>query len=150
MSGEKNSKYLPEYDERAYQLCLLGATDKFLADCFGVTEQTINNWKKDHPSFFESLKKGKEVADSKVAEALFQRATGYEHDADDIKVVEGAIVITPTIKRYPPDPTSMIFWLKNRQPKLWREKPEDESASGDGNIQKVQIEVISADKGNSD
>lgn len=150
MSGEKNSKYLPEYDERAYQLCLLGATDKFLADCFGVTEQTVNNWKKDHPSFFESLKRGKEVADAKVAEALFQRATGYEHEADDIKAVNGAIVITPTIKRYPPDPTAMIFWLKNRQPKLWREKPEGDIGDDGGQIQKVQIEVISANKTDSD
>jgi hypothetical protein len=44
---------------------------------------------------------------------------------------------------------SMIFWLKNRQPKLWRDKPESEGADGDGAIHKVQIEVISADKSNS-
>lgn len=142
--------YRPEYDEQAYNYCLLGATDKQLAAFFDVSEQTINAWKHKHPSFFESLRKGKEVADAKVAHALYSRAIGYSHDEEDIRVADGKIVITPTIKHYPPDPTSMIFWLKNRQPKLWRDKPEEEAGSGDGQIQKVQIEVISADKGNSD
>lgn len=141
--------YRPEYDEQAYNYCLLGATDKQLAAFFDVSEQTINAWKHKHPSFLESLKRGKEVADAKVAHALYSRAIGYSHGEDDIRVADGAIVITPTIKHYPPDPTSMIFWLKNRQPKLWRDKPEEEAGSSDGQIQKVQIEVISADKGNS-
>lgn len=143
------TEYKPEYDEQAYNYCLLGATDKQLATFFDVSEQTINAWKHKHPSFLESLRRGKEIADARVAQALFARATGYEHPEDDIKAVNGEIVITPTIKRYPPDPTSMIFWLKNRQPKLWRDKPESEGADGDGAIHKVQIEVISADKSNS-
>ena len=143
------TEYKPEYDEQAYNYCLLGATDKQLAIFFDVSEQTINAWKHKHPSFLESLRRGKEIADARVAQALFSRATGYEHPEDDIKAVNGEIVITPTIKRYPPDPTSMIFWLKNRQPKLWRDKPESEGADGDGAIHKVQIEVISADKSNS-
>lgn len=142
--------YRPEYDEQAYNYCLLGATDKQLAAFFDVSEQTINAWKHKHPSFLESLKRGKEFADAKVAHALYSRAIGYSHDEDDIRVADGAIVITPTIKHYPPDPTSMIFWLKNRQPKLWRDKPEEVAGGGDGQIQKVQIEVISADKGNGD
>jgi len=150
MAGEKNSKYKPEYDEQAYKLCLLGMTDKKIADFFEVTEQTINNWKNDHPTFFESLKRGKGLADADVAHSLYNRAMGYEHDADDIKVVEGSIVITPTIKRYPPDATSAIFWLKNRQPELWRDKPTEDDSDKQTVIQKVQIEVIGANKDNGD
>lgn len=142
--------YKPEYDELAYGFCLLGATDDFLAERFGVTKQTINNWKHKHPSFFDSLKRGKEVADAKVAQALFSRATGYQHPEDDIKAVNGEIVITPTTKHYPPDAASMIFWLKNRQPKFWRDKPENNDSENDGPIQKIQIEVVGADKNNGD
>ena len=39
-------------------------------------------------------------------------------------MVNGQIVITPTIKHYPPDTTAGIFWLKNRQRDKWRDKPE--------------------------
>lgn len=61
---ESTSKYKAEYDELAYNYCLLGATDAQLANFFGVKEQTINNWKNKHKSFFESLKKGKDSADA--------------------------------------------------------------------------------------
>lgn len=131
--GGRPSAYKQEYAKIAKSLCLLGATDKQMADAFGVSETTINNWKHQHEEFSCALKEGKLFADANVAQALYNRALGYEHEADDIKVVEGSIVITPTIKRYPPDATSAIFWLKNRQPEIWRDKPEsneDESDAG--------------------
>lgn len=120
----RKTAYKPEYDEQAEKLCKLGATDKDLADFFEVTEQTINNWKNDFPSFFESIKKGKLLADANVAERLYQRAMGFEHDSEEIKVVDGDIERVPVRKIYPPDATAAIFWLKNRRPKDWRDKQE--------------------------
>jgi hypothetical protein len=38
--------------------------------------------------------------------------------------VEGAVVETPYTEHYPPDATSMIFWLKNRKPEQWRDKQD--------------------------
>lgn len=120
------SSFKPEYAEQAKKLCRLGATDADLADFFGVTFQTINNWKVQHPKFFESLKLSKEEADQRVEQSLFNRAMGYSCNEDDIRVVNNEIVITPTIKHYPPDTTAMIFWLKNRKPTEWRDKQEIE------------------------
>lgn len=116
--------YKPEFDQIAFSMALLGATDADLADCFGVTEQTINNWKKAFPSFFESLKTGKVQADAKVANRLYARALGYEHDDVDVRVCNNTIAMTPIRKYYPPDTTACIFWLKNRQPTKWRDKTE--------------------------
>lgn len=124
------TKYQEAYAEQARKLCLLGYTDVDLADFFEVSEATINNWKHEFPEFLESIKKGKAVADGEVVAKLFHRATGYEHPEDDIRSVDGSIVITPTVKHYPPDTTAAIFWLKNRQPKAWRDKQEVEQ-SGD-------------------
>lgn len=103
-----------------------GFTDKEMAQFFGVTEQTWNNWKKAHPDFFEALKDWKLPADGKVERSLYERATGYSHPEEKIFQHNGEIVRTETIKHYPPDPTSMIFWLKNRQPENWRDKQEIE------------------------
>ena len=121
MAG-RPANYKKEYDEQAYKLCLLGATDKEMADFFNVKEQTINNWKKNHPSFFESIKRGKIVADANVAKSLYNRALGYYHPEDKIFNDNGEPIIVPTVKHYPPDPTAAIFWLKNRKPAEWREK----------------------------
>ncbi|EAA8759577.1 terminase [Salmonella enterica] len=124
------TKYQAAYAEQARKLCLLGYTDAELADFFDVDEATINRWKKEHHEFCESIKKGKSVADGEVAAKLFHRATGYEHPEDDIRTVDGKIVITPTIKHYPPDTTAAIFWLKNRQKNKWRDK-QDHELSGE-------------------
>lgn len=122
--------YKEEYNEQAYKLCLLGATDEELATFFEVDERTINNWKKAHPEFFQSIKKGKDIADANVADRLYQRAMGFEHDSEEIKVVDHAIERVKVRKIYAPDPTSAIFWLKNRQGKRWRDKQEVEHSGG--------------------
>ena len=94
-------------------LSLLGFTDKQLAAFFEVAESTLNKWKLDFPAFSESLKKGKDVADAKVATSLYNRAIGW--------------------KNAPPDVTACIFWLKNRQKNNWRDKQEMGLTDAEGN-----------------
>lgn len=119
--------YKEEYNEQAYRLCLLGATDEELAEFFHVTEQTINNWKNDYPKFFESLKRGKASADANVAESLYKRAIGYSHPDVHISNFQGEITITDVTKHYPPDTGAAFIWLKNRQPNKWKDKVEVEA-----------------------
>ncbi len=131
------SKYDVKYAEQAKKLCALGATDAELADFFEVSVSTINLWKVEHESFSESIKVGKAPADERVKLSLYHRANGYSHPEDDIRVIEGKIVVTPTIKHYPPDTTACIFWLKNRLPEEFRATPEpdgDDSAPTPVNI----------------
>lgn len=116
--------------ERAEKLCKLGATDKTLADAFGIAESTLNKWKLDYPEFMDALKRGKEVADAEVASKLFERATGYSHPDVHISNFQGVITKTEITKHYPPDATSAIFWLKNRRPELWRDRTEHTGANG--------------------
>jgi hypothetical protein len=120
--GGRPTKYETKYNRQAYKMSLLGATDKELADIFEVAESTIYEWKNEHPKFSEAIKKGKDDADTKVADSLFKRALGYSHPDVDIKMFEGEIITTKLTKHYPPDTTAAIFWLKNRQPGKWRDK----------------------------
>lgn len=130
--GGRPIRFKEEYCEQVTSLCLLGATDADLAKFFGVDERTINRWKTDHPEFGRALMGGKEGADADVGQRLYQRATGYTHDSEEIKIVEGKIVRVPIVKHYPPDTTAMIFWLKNRRPDLWRDKVLKEVTGKDG------------------
>lgn len=114
-------------DKTAIKIFLLarkGLTDKEIARVFDVRPQTINNWKKS-PEFFDSLKSNKAEADAIVERSLFERACGYEHETEEIFCTNGVVTKVKTVKVYPPDPTSMIFWLKNRQPDKWRDLPKD-------------------------
>ncbi len=124
MAGEKNSKYKDEYDALAYNYCLLGAKDTELAKFFDVSEQTINTWKSKHPSFLESLKKGKSVADGNVAISLYNRAIGFDYVETRDEHSEQGKKHVETTKKVVGDTTAQIFWLKNRQPSMWRDKQE--------------------------
>lgn len=128
------TKYEEAYVEQGYKLCLLGATDKELADFFEVSEATLNNWKLEHPKFLESIKSGKDDADSTVAQSLFKRANGYSHEA--VKIVADSktqtSIAVPFTEHYPPDTVACIFWLKNRQKGKWRDKQDHEVTGKDG------------------
>lgn len=139
------TSYKPEYAEQAEKLCKLGATDKELADFFGVDERTINRWKDTKPEFCQSLKTGKLLADANVAERLFQRAMGYSHEA--VKIFpnggpENGPQLVPFVEHYPPDTTAAIFWLKNRQPAKWRDKVVSENVGKDDGP--IQIEDVNS------
>lgn len=128
-NGGRPSKIQEEMTIRfAVYLAGEGKTDVEIAEYLGITERTLNNWKHTHAQFFQSLKDAKRLEDAKVEKSLFERALGYSHPEEklffDSKV--GEVVSYQTTKHYPPDPTSMIFWLKNRQPKLWRDKPSEQ------------------------
>lgn len=128
------SKYKEEYAEQAYKLCLLGATDKDMADFFDVDEATINRWKESQQAFCESIKRGKTLADATVAQKLYHRAIGYEHKELITASFQGQITDTMEVtKHYAPDPTAAIFWLKNRKPREWRDK-QDIEHSGELNF----------------
>ena len=74
-----------------------GLTDEQIAHNMGIATSTLYDWKKKYPEISETLKKGKEVVDIEVENALLKSA------------LEGNI-------------TAQIFWLKNRKPNRWREK----------------------------
>ncbi|SRR6266540_108677 len=131
------SKYKIEYAEQAYKLCLLGSTDKQLANFFEVEEKTVNTWKKQQTEFLQSLKRGKNEADANVASKLYTRAIGYSYEEVTFEKIgsKEALEKTPNeqiavevykkklvIKQIPPDTTAQIFWLKNRQREHWRDK----------------------------
>lgn len=124
MPAGRPSSYQPEYAEQAFRLALLGLTDVEMAKYFGIVEKTFYNWQNEHPEFLQAIKEGKEEADAKVADSLYKRAMGYSHPA--VKIFAdpktGAEKVVEYTEHYPPDPTSMIFWLKNRKQGLWRDR----------------------------
>lgn len=134
------TKYKPEHARFAQKMAKLGATDIEIADALEINVATFYRWSSANKEFCEAIKLGKEESDKRVTRSLYARATGYERDEIDIRVCDGAIVQTPIRKHYPPDPTSMIFWLKNRKPDEWRDKQEHEHSGTV--ISKVERTVV--------
>lgn len=141
-AGGRPSMFRENYINQAYKLCLLGATDAQLGDFFGVSEQTINSWKKEFPEFLESIKSGKEEADAKVAKSLYDRANGYEHKETKVFLHEGKPVTVEVTKHYAPDTMACMYWLNNRQKTNWRNKNEMALTDPEGKpLQPIQVYI---------
>jgi len=78
-----------------------GLTDEQIAKNIGINAATLYKWKSKYSEIDKSLKRGKDVVDRQVENALFKSA------------LEG-------------NTTAQIFWLKNRKPKEWRDKQDIE------------------------
>lgn len=102
----------------------MGFTDVDLANLFEVAPSTLYLWKTQYPEFSEAISRSKDELDAAVEQSLYRRATGYDHKAVKIFQHDGEALEVPYTEHYPPDPTSMIFWLKNRQPQRWRDRQE--------------------------
>jgi len=85
--------------------CRDGIIEEEIAKRLGVSYSSLNKYKNEHSELFNALKEGKEVADYRVENALYEKALNG-------------------------DTTAMIFWLKNRRPEQWREKQEIAHSGG--------------------
>ena len=114
-----------------------GLTDEQISHNMGIAYSTFKEWKKKFSDFSAILKKGKEVVDREVENALYKKAIGHtmiEQQAIKLKTVnysngkrvleDERIEIVEVEKVIPPDTTAQIFWLKNRKVKEWRDKQD--------------------------
>ncbi len=109
-----------------------GLIDDQIAHNMGINPATLYDWKNKYSKISNALKKGKEVVDIEVENALLKRALGYTYEEitqeekynSDSKQYELRTTKIIT-KNMPPDTTAQIYWLKNRKPAKWREKPVD-------------------------
>lgn len=113
-----------------------GLTDEQISRNMGIGTTTLYRWKDEFEEIRESLKRGKEVVDRQVENALLKRALGYEYTETTREAVQdpnsGEVKMQVTkkvTKQVAPDTTAQIFWLKNRKPDKWRDKPAYEDTS---------------------
>lgn len=105
-----------------------GLTDEQIYTNLGISKQSFYKYKEKYVDFFDTLKKGKEVADIEVENALFKRAIGYRYKEKikEVKEIDGkkTVFIKEVEKEMPGDVGAQIFWLKNRKSSKWKDKQD--------------------------
>lgn len=98
-----------------------GLTDEQIAHNIGIRRETLWDWKKKYSHISNALKKGKEVVDFLVENALLKNALGYKY-AEQAVTRDGDVV---TVEKYmAPNTVAQIFWLKNKKPDKWKDRVE--------------------------
>lgn len=127
-----------------------GLTDEQIADNIGIRRETLYDWKKKYPHISNALKRGKDVVDIQVENALLNKAQGITKML--IKPIKIKTVTYDNGKRVkeeehieyaeeevfvPPDTVAQIFWLKNRKPNTWKDKPVDNEVQQDNTVRVI-------------
>lgn len=113
-----------------------GLSDQQIAKNIGISRSTLNEWRKKYPDISDTLKKGKEVADAEVENALYLKCIGHkaqlkktfkvkkiEYNDAGKKIKEEENLETGEDEVYiPPDTKAIIFWLTNRMREDWKER----------------------------
>lgn len=94
-----------------------GLTYEQIAKNMGIGLTTLKEWRQKEPTISTTLKKGREVVDFEVENALLKNA------------LSGNV-------------TAQIFWLKNRKKNEWRDKVEYETNNDDLNKVKELLSKI--------
>lgn len=117
-----------------------GVSQEQIARKLGVAISTFQSYKVKFPELSEVLKKGRDLADIQVTNALFRSAVGYEVEEEHTEYIEGTRSgkagmmpnasnhanrkVVTIKKKIPGNVTAQIFWLKNRRPDLWQDRKE--------------------------
>ncbi len=127
-----------------------GLTDEQIADNIGIRRETLYDWKNKYPHISNALKRGKDVVDIQVENALLNKAQGITKTL--IKPIKIKTVTYDNGKRVkeeehieyaeeevfvPPDTVAQIFWLKNRKPNTWKDKPVDNEGQQDNTVRVI-------------
>lgn len=94
-----------------------GLTEEQIAKNMGIGRTTLYEWKQKEPNIANTIKKGKEVVDFEVENALLKNA------------LDGNV-------------TAQIFWLKNRKKNEWREKVEVENTNTKNGVMEELVEAL--------
>ena len=122
-----------------------GLTNEQIAKNIGITRKTLQEWINKYSDISNALKKGKEVVDIEVENALLKRALGYEYEEVKtlIEEVDGKKKkkIEKTIKHVPADVSAAIFWLRNRKGLVWSNRDAVETKRIEAEMAKLKAET---------
>ena len=131
-----------------------GLTDEQIAHNMGISRETLSQWRKKYSDISDTLKRGKEVVDREVENALLQKALGFKETVrkaikcKEVKYDNGKRVSEKEHIEYaeeevyvPPDTTAQIFWLKNRRPDKWKDK-QDVQVSGTLEAEQTKLDDL--------
>lgn len=104
-----------------------GAIDEDVYKKLAISKDTFYRYVKEHSDLSDIRKKGKEVIDVQVENALLKRALGYEYEetTQEIRKDEDGkkkTVVKKVTKHVAGDVAAQIFWLNNRRPDSWMNK----------------------------
>ena len=102
-----------------------GYTYADVAQRIGISNAQLTKWRNAYPEFRDALKKGREIVDYQVENALLKSALGYKtKEVTIITVLKNGKMVETTkqtvTKEIAPNISACQTWLYNRLPDKWK------------------------------
>jgi len=134
--------FLPDHENEVAMLAMRGATDREIADTFGVKLSLLRKWKRVYPSLSAAIDSGRTRADAQVVAALHKKAIGFEYDEEIAIRGKNFVDITKIKKVAHPDTAAIKYWLGNRQKEHFSDRVHNQ-VSGKAGEPAISMEVES-------
>lgn len=115
-----------------------------IAKNMGIADSTLRKWRDKFEPISAAIKIGSAPVDYEVENAMLKSALGYtvkvkkpikvktkKQLKDKGTIEEEHIEFAEEEVYVKPDTTAQIFWLKNRKPEKWRDRPEPKTNKSD-------------------
>lgn len=122
-----------------------GLTKEQVAHNIGCSLSTLKDWCNKYPPISAALSRGREVADIIVENSLYKTCNGYtvkltktyklkkvEFDENTGRKIREEEYLAEGFEEVhiPANEKAQEFWLKNRKPDVWRDKPAEKDDDG--------------------
>ena len=143
----KPVKWTEDRPRQAYELALLGISEKRMAAVMGVDVATIEYWKTHKPEFVKMLNAGRDEASGKVAYALFRNAIEYEYFEDQVFVDKTGVPHKVTLKKHHKgDVMAEKAWLAAKERGVWGENSKIDITQTNININKLDLSSLTKEQ----
>lgn len=130
---DKTVKYRPAFASEIVDLRAAGLSEYKIAQAFQVSPRTLFYWRNTYPAFADGWRLGSDIANGRVEDALFQRATGYETRKEKVAFDKDGKVLRATYQEHvPADISAIKYWLGNRAGDRWQDRQAIEHSGPDG------------------
>lgn len=130
MAKGKYQKWLkPANLERITNWAIKGCTDEEIARNMGIRRQTLYDWFNKHGDISDAVKTGRELSIDCIENMAFKVAMGLAEEEVMVKVknADGTESAQMRKRKLPPNPSMLMFLLKNRAG--YRSEPKDDTIS---------------------
>lgn len=128
-------------------LAKLGLTNNEIAEVLGIGTKTFTKWVSRSPGVKASLLKGRRLADTHVANSLYNQAIGFTLPEEKLfyNSKTDTVVKAQTKRHIPPSVVAGVFWLKNRHKGVWAEhRDNDPSVAQPSKVQEIKFTIVNA------
>lgn len=134
-----------------------GMTMDAISKTIGINPQTFCVWRQKYKELREACRRGKQLVDYQVENALLRAALGYKTETVKMLISKNAskdgshsVREERTVTEVGPNVTACLAWLNNRKPEQWKKNRDNSILEYDDKASGITINIVKGQEQDTD